>query len=153
MMYEPTDEELIYHVLTCHIPIKGGLQGLELLSGKPPFTGTDPFEVAKMHLVQPLPSIQAVCPDLPIALGMVLQSALERDPTRRVASATQLATAFERVLRLTDVATQVPSVGPIGQTGPQTPTDITLPPTVNWFDDGMVQYKPEQFLFRKRYSC
>jgi serine/threonine protein kinase/Rieske Fe-S protein len=71
-----------------------GIILFELLSGKPPFTGTNAMEVAKMHVQQSVPSLRALCPDIPGALASVINQALDRDPARRFQSASELAEAF-----------------------------------------------------------
>jgi serine/threonine protein kinase/Rieske Fe-S protein len=71
----------------------------ELLSGQPPFAGSDPLAVAKQHVERPVPSLRALCPDLPVALESVVNQALERDPARRFQRASELAEAFDQVSR------------------------------------------------------
>ncbi len=71
----------------------------EMLSGQPPFTGSDPLSVAKQHVENPVPSLRALCPDLPVALESVVNQALERDPARRFQRASELAEAFDQVSR------------------------------------------------------
>ncbi len=71
----------------------------ELLSGKPPFSGASPFDVAMQHVQQPLPSLRKRCPDLPIALESVINQALARNPTQRFQRASELAEAFAQVCR------------------------------------------------------
>jgi serine/threonine-protein kinase len=71
----------------------------ELLSGQPPFTGSDPLSVAKQHVESPVPSLRALCPELPVALESVVNQALERDPARRFQRASELAEAFDQVSR------------------------------------------------------
>lgn len=65
----------------------------------------------------------------------MIRRALEREPARRFQSAGEVATAFERVLKTWNTAQQasVPSAPSAGRSvlGPQ----LTLPPTVNWFDE------------------
>ena len=71
----------------------------ELLSGKPPFSGASPFDVAMQHVQQPLPSLRKRCPDLPIALESVINQALARNPTQRFQRVSELAEAFAQVCR------------------------------------------------------
>jgi serine/threonine protein kinase/Rieske Fe-S protein len=71
----------------------------ELLSGKPPFAGTSPFDIAMQHVQQPLPSLRKRRPDLPIALESVIYQALARNPTQRFEQVGELAEAFAQVCR------------------------------------------------------
>jgi serine/threonine protein kinase/Rieske Fe-S protein len=66
----------------------------ELLSGRPPFSGSDPLEVARMHVTQSIPSLHIFCPEVPIALTSVVNQALERDPARRFQHVEELKEAF-----------------------------------------------------------
>ncbi len=71
-----------------------GIILFELLSGKPPFTGQKPLDVAKMHVQQSIPSLRTLYPDIPMAVISVVNQALDRDPARRFQSASELAEAF-----------------------------------------------------------
>jgi serine/threonine protein kinase len=106
-----------------------GITLFEMLSGKPPFTGGNHLEIARMHVLQSMPSLHALCPDLPAALDLVIQRAVEREPAQRVESAEKLTIAFQRVIQVISHATGLqPAVQPMQD------RDVTLPPTVNWFD-------------------
>jgi serine/threonine protein kinase len=72
----------------------------EWLTGTPPFLGADPLRTALLRVQQPVPSLLSLRPDLPSALDLVLQRALERRPEQRYQSAGHLANAFERVLKV-----------------------------------------------------
>lgn len=76
-----------------------GIILFELLSGKLPFTGTNPLEVAKLHVQAPLPSLRALRPQLPIALESVINQALDRDPSRRFKHVREFVEAFAQVSR------------------------------------------------------
>jgi serine/threonine protein kinase/Rieske Fe-S protein len=71
-----------------------GIILFELLSGKPPFSGPKPLDVAKMHIEQSIPSLRTLYPDIPMAVVSVMNQALDRDPARRFQSASELAEAF-----------------------------------------------------------
>ncbi|GCE27871.1 hypothetical protein KDA_33550 [Dictyobacter alpinus] len=66
----------------------------ELLSGRPPFSGNNPLEVAQMHVQQNIPALRKLCPDIPIALISVVNQALARDPEARFQSVSELGEAF-----------------------------------------------------------
>src|SRR6266566_5026596 len=73
-------------------------------------------------------------PEIPETLALVVNKALERDPSQRYRHAGELATAFEHALQ---VAT--PEQAPSARTRQVTQdTQITMPPTVNWFDEDML---------------
>jgi serine/threonine protein kinase/nitrite reductase/ring-hydroxylating ferredoxin subunit len=69
----------------------------ELLSGKPPFKGNNPLDIAMQHVQQPVPSLHTQCPDIPLALAAVVNQALDRNPARRFQRIDELAEAFEQV--------------------------------------------------------
>src|SRR5438552_8547650 len=71
-----------------------GIILFELLSGKPPFSGQKPLDVAKMHVQQSISSLRTQYPDIPMAVISVVNQALDRDPVRRFQSASELAEAF-----------------------------------------------------------
>jgi len=77
-----------------------GIILFEMLSGKLPFNGTNPFEVAMQHVEQPIPSLRALCPDISADLEQVIFKALQRDPAQRFQYASELANAFARALQL-----------------------------------------------------
>lgn len=109
-----------------------GVMLFELLSGTQPFSGGTALEVALQRLQQPVPSLHKVCPDLPEAFDLVIGRALERDPEKRFQRAGEVAQAFERVIKAQKAARNAaPSLGSQGTPGIQ----LTVPPTVNWFDE------------------
>jgi serine/threonine protein kinase len=109
-----------------------GVMLFELLSGTLPFSEANPLDMALKRIQQPVPSIHEVCSDVPEALDLVMSKALERDPAKRYQHAGDIAALFERVLTIleaipgsTDSRTQQLAQGP----------QLTLPPTVNWFEE------------------
>ncbi|WP_069803462.1 protein kinase domain-containing protein [Thermogemmatispora onikobensis] len=88
----------------------------ELLSGKPPFTGSDSLEIALQHVKQPVPALRNLCPTLPPEIDEVLSQALARDPSRRFPSAGAFVTAYARALRRErSFAAAAPVAASIGQ--------------------------------------
>jgi len=75
-----------------------GVLLFELLSGQPPFTGNTSLDIAQKHLREPLPSLHTLAPSVPIALELVINRALHRNPDHRFATAGELLTAFAHVL-------------------------------------------------------
>lgn len=71
----------------------------ELLCGQPPFTGSDPLEIAQQHVTQEPPSLRTLFPGVPIALVSVVNQALARDPARRFQYVEELKDAFIQASR------------------------------------------------------
>jgi tRNA A-37 threonylcarbamoyl transferase component Bud32 len=70
----------------------------EMLSGQPPFTGADDFQIL-YHQVHEAPRpLRAVVPDAPAALEGVLACALSKDPAQRYASMGDFAAALRATL-------------------------------------------------------
>lgn len=109
-----------------------GVMLFELLSGTQPFSGTTALETALQRLVQPIPSLHDLYPELPGALDLVIGRALERDPANRYQRAGEFAQAFARVVKAQKV---VPPPGPFQENRRPVGGRLTVPPTVNWFDD------------------
>ncbi len=56
-----------------------------LLTGRPPFWGSDPTATLARIVADPVPSLRSVRPELPAALDYVVRRGLERDRSRRYA--------------------------------------------------------------------
>jgi eukaryotic-like serine/threonine-protein kinase len=91
----------------------------ELLTGRTPFDGDTPVEIAMKHLSNVPQQPSALRKDIPPELDMVVMRALAKDPEDRYQSADEMEADLERVLRgapvaaaTTDTATQVMRVPP-----------------------------------------
>jgi len=60
-----------------------GIILFELLSGTLPFTGDNYLDTTRKHVRTQLPSIHTIAPDVPIALELVVNRALHRNPANR----------------------------------------------------------------------
>lgn len=67
-----------------------GILVFEMLTGKQPFTGDDPVQVAWRHVRESVPAPSAIAPGLPPAFDEVVRHATEPDPARRPADAEAL---------------------------------------------------------------
>ncbi len=65
----------------------------EMLSGEPPFMANTPAEMMKLHLMAPVPAIQAHIKSLPSQLQPILERALAKERGQRYATAQALADA------------------------------------------------------------
>jgi serine/threonine-protein kinase len=74
-----------------------GCIAYEILTGKPPFTGTN-MEIVDAHMTRTPAPLRATIDDVPAPLDDLVMRCLEKSPDRRVASAQELKQAFERVL-------------------------------------------------------
>jgi serine/threonine protein kinase len=75
-----------------------GILLFELLSGRPPYRGGSHMEAAYQHLREPLPSLHAIAPDIPLGLEIVVNRALHHDPQRRFATPGELMQAYAQAL-------------------------------------------------------
>src|ERR1019366_5272468 len=76
-----------------------GILLYELLSGRLPFSGETPLEVAQQHAQQRIPKLSELRPMLPASVDAVLQKALARRPEQRFQAAGELTFAFEQALQ------------------------------------------------------
>jgi len=67
----------------------------ELLTGTPPFTGTDVMAVLEMRLYQPVPRLDQVRTDVPPSLATVVARCLQREPEARYPNARALLAALD----------------------------------------------------------
>lgn len=89
-----------------------------LLTGRPPFVGTDPVAVAYQHVNQPPPAPDTVAPDVSPELAAVILRAIEKRPEDRYQSAAALLSALGQD---TASATNQPAGGPPTLTLPTPP--------------------------------
>jgi serine/threonine-protein kinase len=90
----------------------------EMLTGKPPFDDPSPIQVLLMHnsnAPAPLPAAVARTP-----LGIAVMRALEKDPSRRFATAAEFAEALTK-------ASPAPNASPSSAAGPKPSTVVEAP--------------------------
>lgn len=109
-----------------------GVMLFELLSGAPPFTGSGYLEVARKHINEPLPSLHEIAPAIPVALELVVNHALHRDPERRFQTVRELVTAYTHVLnerlytpKQVGIAQRIEKIRELA--GPAIPPPVPLP--------------------------
>ncbi|MBK8251921.1 MAG: protein kinase [Polyangiaceae bacterium] len=74
-----------------------GIVLYELLAGRRPFTGSDPFVVLAKILLEDPPLLGAIAPHVPPALDALVMRALAKQPEQRFRSASDLMDALGRV--------------------------------------------------------
>ena len=108
-----------------------GVMLFELVTGEPPFTGTD-YQLALAHTQTPAPDPATRAPGVPPALAAVILQALAKDPARRPAHATALGAlveaAFAEPGRVQPPPPARPSV-PVHSPEALEPTAETPPPS------------------------
>ncbi len=116
-----------------------GIVLYELLTGKTPFDGETPVEIAMKHLSTAPQPPSKLRPDIPPELDMVVLRALAKNPDDRYQSADQMEADLERVARgarvsaaTVDTATQVmsrPAAAAVAATSATAATIIAPPPS------------------------
>jgi serine/threonine protein kinase/tetratricopeptide (TPR) repeat protein len=76
-----------------------GVLLFELLTGQRPFTGDTISQVITAILTRPLPDLEALRPETPLALVDLLYRMLEKDPIKRVPSVRLVGAELERILK------------------------------------------------------
>lgn len=113
----------------------------ELSTGRLPFSGGDPFQVAFRHVSETPPAPSSIVPTLPEWLETVILKCLEKDPGDRYPSATELEQDLEQLPGTTDLdatirtppggASLLPPESPRPETDPHAPTLPTTPSPVS----------------------
>jgi eukaryotic-like serine/threonine-protein kinase len=85
-----------------------GILLFEMLTGQPPFTGSDPIEVLAQHFQQPIPAVSQMRSDIPATVDAVIRRAMQRDPQQRIQEAGDLARELELVLMAAQVKPSAP---------------------------------------------
>src|SRR5207302_1088733 len=67
-------------------------------TGRRPFSSKSWIETLSRRLYEPPPNVREVVPDLPAAFAIILQQAMDRDPSRRPASASELLDRLESAI-------------------------------------------------------
>jgi predicted ATPase len=83
-----------------------GVMLFEMLSGQHPFAANSIFEVIQGIIGQAVPDLQALCPEVSIALVDLIYRMLERDANARMASVRHVGAALEDILQGRDTTPQ-----------------------------------------------
>ncbi|GAA5045506.1 serine/threonine-protein kinase [Nocardia callitridis] len=102
-----------------------------MLAGQPPFVATNPGQVIMGHLMQPVPRLTGVRPDLPPTVDAVLERAMAKRPDERFASCGEFLATMRAALDGRHIAARfaptvfnapahamMPSMGPLAGPGP-----------------------------------
>ena len=73
-----------------------GVMLYEMLTGRTPFEGCNPFVIMNDRLINDPTPVRAIAPEISRGLEEVIRRALQRDPRRRCASAFEFARDLER---------------------------------------------------------
>jgi predicted ATPase len=76
----------------------------EMLAGTRPFRGDTLFEVIQAITMQPIPDLEALCPDIQISLIDLVYRMLERNPHARIPSVRHVGAVLEDILQGRDKA-------------------------------------------------
>jgi beta-lactam-binding protein with PASTA domain/tRNA A-37 threonylcarbamoyl transferase component Bud32 len=79
-----------------------GIMLFEMLTGKQPFTGDTPMQIAVQHAQQPMPFVTESNPAVSRAVDDVIQWATQKDPSDRPKDARVMLDALTRALSLRD---------------------------------------------------
>lgn len=71
-----------------------GVMAFQMLTGKLPFSASNPSAVLIAHMQQPAPDPRSLCPDLPDNVAAAILKALEKDPAKRFDTAGAMAGAI-----------------------------------------------------------
>lgn len=71
-----------------------GVVAFQMVTGKLPFSASNPSAVLIAHMQQPPPDPCSLCPDLPGKGSVAILKALEKDPDKRFATAGEMAEAI-----------------------------------------------------------
>ena len=69
----------------------------EMLTGKRPYEAENSLAIALKHLTQPIPSILAVRPDLPVGLEYVINKTMQKEPEKRYQTVADLVADLENI--------------------------------------------------------
>jgi serine/threonine protein kinase len=89
-----------------------GVMLFEMLSGKRPFAGETIFHVIQNITTEPIPDLEKLCADVPIALIDLVYRMLERDPQMRIPSVRIVGAELESIIEGRDHLPQTPRFAP-----------------------------------------
>ena len=95
----------------------------QMLAGRPPFAGSTPEAIKFKHVMEPPPPLSDMRPDVPQALGLVVEKALAKNPQERYATAGALLRDFSAALS----STPPPSVRPRSASTPAAVKPLRIP--------------------------
>jgi len=74
-----------------------GIILFEMLTGKVPYMGKNPYKVLSAHVHNAIPNLLEIRPELPVAFQTIVEKVLAKNPEERFNSATELADALQMV--------------------------------------------------------
>jgi serine/threonine protein kinase len=107
-----------------------GVIAYEMLTGEAPYEADTPMGVAIKHILDPVPEILSVKPDLPDAIGPVMQRALAKDRGERYPTSGALAEAIGAVAEGIPVPDVPPASAGVALKAPP-PPPAPAPPDVD----------------------
>lgn len=103
-----------------------GIVLFELLTGRLPFTGNDPRDLALAHLKQDPPSILSINPALPAELDRIIRKVLSKEPSTRYRTADQLGRILEKYRQQGQQPTSSFVIRPSQVSSPPPPAEPTI---------------------------
>ncbi len=67
-----------------------GVMVFEMLTGRLPFDSTDPYEILRRHIREPIPAPKSINPDVPEDLNQLVIRSTQKDPAQRFANGKQI---------------------------------------------------------------
>ena len=104
-----------------------GIVVYQMMTGKTPFTGDMPMQIAMQHLHSSPPSPRTLRPDLPVTAEQVILRALAKRAAERYASAQDFASAFRLALAVSGIQLAPQVVGGSGPLAPGSETRFFTP--------------------------